>query len=324
MLNKPNCPVIAIEEHYWDRELSATYTGVEGVRNPEMMTRLFELGELRIKEMDEAGVDVQLISHGAPNRRRSSPPPMRSPWCGASTTVSLRRSPSMPNRFAGFAALPTSDPEAAANELERTVTKHKFKGAMIHGLANGVFLDDQRFWPIFARAEKLDVPIYLHPAVPHPQVMDVYYERNTAKDFPMVIRAACKGFTVETATTAIRLVLSGLFEKHPNLKIVLGHLGETLPFLVWRIDQALSRPGAKPMRFRDIFCNNFWITTSGNFSNPALLCCAMEMGVDRIMFAVDWPFVPNPLGTDWMESVPLCDEDKAKILSGNAKRLFRM
>jgi 2,3-dihydroxybenzoate decarboxylase len=203
------------------------------------------------------------------------------------------------------------------------VTQHGFKGAMIHGLANGVFLDDARFWPIFARAEKLDVPIYLHPALPHPQVMDVYY-KEYAKDFPMVIRAAW-GFTVETATIAIRLVLSGLFEKHPKLKIVLGHLGETLPFLVWRIDQALSRPGAaKPMRFRDVFCNNFWITTSGNFSNPALLCCAMEMGVDRILFAIDWPFVPNPPGTRWMESVPLCDEDKTKILSGNAKRLFRM
>jgi predicted TIM-barrel fold metal-dependent hydrolase len=321
MLTKPNCPVIAIEEHYWDRELSATYTGVEGVRNPEMMNRLFDLGELRIKEMDEAGVDVQLISHGAPSAQKLTTPDA----VAMVRRVNDRLAAAIaqhPTRFAGFATLPTSDPAAAADELERMVTQHGFKGAMIHGLANGVFLDDQRFWPIFARAEKLDVPIYLHPALPHPQVMDVYY-KEYAKDFPMVIRAAW-GFTVETATTAIRLVLSGLFEKHPNLKIVLGHLGETLPFLVWRIDQALSRPGAKPMRFRDVFCNNFWITTSGNFSNPALLCCAMEMGVDRILFAIDWPFVPNPPGTRWMESVPLSDEDKAKILSGNAKRLFRM
>jgi 2,3-dihydroxybenzoate decarboxylase len=321
MLKKPSCPVIAIEEHYWDRELSATYTGVEGVRNPEMMNRLFDLGELRIREMDEAGVDVQLISHGAPSAQKLATPDA----VAMVRRVNDRLAAAIaqhPTRFAGFATLPTSDPAAAADELERMVTQHGFKGAMIHGLANGVFLDDARFWPIFARAEKLDVPIYLHPALPHPQVMDVYY-KEYAKDFPMVIRAAW-GFTVETATIAIRLVLSGIFEKHPNLKIVLGHLGETLPFLVWRIDQALSRPGAKPMRFRDIFCRNFWITTSGNFSNPALLCCAMEMGVDRILFAIDWPFVPNPPGTTWMESVPLCDEDKAKILSGNARRLFRM
>ena len=140
----------------------------------------------------------------------------------------------------------------------------------------------------------------------------------------MVVRAAW-GFTVETATTAIRMVLSGVFDKHPKLKIILGHLGETLPFLVWRVDHAIARPGAaRQISFRDIFCNNFWITTSGNFSNPALMCCVQEMGVDRILFAVDWPFVANPPGVEWMKTVPLCDEDKAKILSGNAKRLLRM
>ena len=321
MLNKPSCPVIAIEEHYWDRELSATYTGVEGVRNLEMMNRLFDLGDLRIKEMDEAGVDVQLISHGAPSAQKLTTPDA----VAMVRRVNDRLAEAIarhPTRFAGFATLPTSDPAAAADELERMVTQHGFKGAMIHGLANGVFLDDARFWPIFARAEKLDVPIYLHPALPHPQVMDVYY-KEYAKDFPMVIRAAW-GFTVETATIAIRLVLSGLFEKHPRLKIVLGHLGETLPFLVWRIDQALSRPGAKPMRFRDIFCNNFWITTSGFFSDPALVCCMMELGVDRILFSVDYPFVENKPGTAWMERIHLSAEDKAKILSGNAKRLLKM
>ncbi|MGB6654358.1 MAG: amidohydrolase family protein, partial [Xanthobacteraceae bacterium] len=175
---------------------------------------------------------------------------------------------------------------------------------------------------IYARAEALDVPIYLHPSLPNPDVMRIYYE-DYVKDFPTVARPAW-GYTVETATLAIRLVLSGVFEKHPKLKIILGHLGETLPFLVWRIDQALARPGQKSISFRDIFCGNFYITTSGNFSNPALLCCVMEMGIDHILFAVDWPFVMNQPATQWMEGVPLCDEDKAKILSGNAKRLLRM
>ncbi|HEX4555722.1 MAG TPA: amidohydrolase family protein, partial [Xanthobacteraceae bacterium] len=207
MLKKPNCPVIAIEEHYWDRELSATYSGVEGVRNPQMMEQLHDLGDLRLKEMDEAGVDIQIISHGAPSAQKLS---------GDDAVALVRRVNDRlaaaiakhPTRFAGFATLPTSDPAAAADELERAVTKLGFKGAMIHGLANGLFLDDKRFWPIFERAEKLDVPIYLHPALPHPQVMDVYY-KEYAKDFPMVIRAAW-GFTVETATIAIRLVLGGV------------------------------------------------------------------------------------------------------------------
>ena len=227
-----------------------------------------------------------------------------------------------PGRFAAFAHLAASVPDAAADELERTVTQHGFKGALISGMIRGRFLDDARFAPLLARAEKLDVPIYLHPAHPQPDVHRIYYD-DYVKDFPMVARPAW-GYTVETATLAIRLVLSGVFEKHPKLKIILGHLGETLPFLIWRIDHALKRPGQKSMSFRDIFCNNFYITTSGNFSNPALLCCVMEMSVEHILFAVDWPFVMNPPAMEWMHTVPLSDADKAKILSGNAKQLLRM
>jgi 2,3-dihydroxybenzoate decarboxylase len=320
MMKKPNCSIIALEEHYWDAEMAKHFTGLEAGRGDDTAKRLHDLGELRIKEMDDAGIDMQVLSHGAPSAQKIS----------ADIAVELTRRvndrlnaavAAHPKRFAAFAALPTSDPKAAADELERTV-KLGFKGAMLHGLADGVFLDDRRFWPIFERAERLDVPLYLHPSLPHPGVMDIYY-KDYAKDFPMVVRAAW-GYTVETATLALRMVLSGVFDAHPRLKIILGHLGETLPFLVWRVDQALSRPGHKQMSFREIFCGNFYVTTSGFFSNPALLCCVMEMGIDRILFAVDWPFVMNPPAVRWMESVPLCDEDKVKILSGNAKRLLRL
>ena len=207
-----------------------------------------------------------------------------------------------PKRFAAFAALPTVDPKAAADELERTVTKLGFKGAMLHGMTNGEFLDHKKYWPIYERAEKLDVPIYFHPSLPHPKVTEIYYQ-DYAKDFPLVVRPGW-GYTVETATQAIRLVLSGVFDAHPKLKIILGHFGETLPFLVWRIDASLKRPGQKPMSFRDIFCKNFYVTTSGFFSNPALLCCVMEMGIDHILFAVDWPFVMNPPGDGMDEGHP--------------------
>jgi predicted TIM-barrel fold metal-dependent hydrolase len=321
MLKKPSCPVIAIEEHYWDEELSATYQGLgRATHDAEQVRRLKDLGELRIREMDEAGIDMQVISHGSPSTQELK---------GAEAVELTRRVNDRlaeaiaryPTRFAGFCALPTSDPDAAALELERCV-KNGFKGAMIHGLANGIFLDDRSMRPIFAQAEALDVPIYLHPSLPMQQVMDAYY-KDYVKDYPMVVRAAW-GFTVETATVALRLILSGLFQEHPRLKIMLGHLGETLPFLVWRIDQALSRPGQKSMSFRDIFCKNFYVTTSGFFSNPALLCTVMEMGVDRILFAVDWPFVANAPGVKWIDTIPLSDEDKAKILSGNAKRLLKI
>jgi predicted TIM-barrel fold metal-dependent hydrolase len=321
MFTKPHCPVIAIEEHYWDEELAKTYTGSEAGRPGEQHKRLHDFTGIRLKEMDDVGIDVQVISHGAPSTQKLP----------ADSAAALTRKvndrlhqavAANPQRFAAFAALPTAVPEAAADELERTTKELGFRGAMLHGLANEVFLDDKRFWPIYARAEQLDVPIYLHPSLPQADVRRLYYD-DYVKDFPIVARAAW-GYTVETATLAIRLVLSGVFERHPKLKIILGHLGETLPFLVWRVDHALARPGQKSLSFRDVFCNNFYITTSGNFSNPALLCCVMEMSIDHILFAVDWPFVANPPAMEWMKTVPLSDADKAKILSGNAKRLLKM
>jgi predicted TIM-barrel fold metal-dependent hydrolase len=321
MFTKPHCPVIAIEEHYWDEELAKTYVGGEAGRPGEQQTRLYDFGALRIKEMDEAGIDMQVISHGAPSTQKLP----------ADTAAALTRRVNdrlhaqvskNPQRLAAFAALPTAAPDAAADELERCAQDLGFKGAMLHGLANGTFLDHKKFWPIFARAEKLDLPIYLHPAWPQADVSRVYYDDYT-KDFPTVARPAW-GYTVETATLAIRLVLSGVFEKHPKLKIILGHLGETLPYLIWRIDQALKRPGQKSMSFRDVFCGNYYITTSGNFSTPALICAMLEMGIDHILFAIDWPFVMNPPGIEWMAGAPISDQDKAKILSGNAKRLLKM
>ena len=296
MFKKPHCPVIALEEHYWDEELAKTYTGSEAGRPGEQMKRLADLGALRVKEMDDAGIDIQVLSHGAPSTQKL--PAETAAALTARVNDRLHAAVAGNRRFAAFAALPTAVPDAAAAELERTA-RLGFKGAMLHGLANGSFLDDKRFWPIYARAEQLDVPIYLHPSLPQPDVLRIYYD-DYAKDFPSVTRAAW-GYTVETATLAIRLVLSGVFERHPKLKIIIGHLGETLPFLVWRVDHALARPGQKSMSFRDIFCNNFYVTTSGNFSNPALLCCVMEMGIDHILFAVDWPFVANPPATKWME-----------------------
>jgi len=323
MFKKPNCQVIAIEEHYWDAELAKSYTGVEAVHPGPLFERLHDLGDLRLKEMDAAGIDVQVLSHGAPSTQKLPAESAVAVTRGVNDRLAAAIA-AHPTRFAAFAALPTAEPKAAADELERAVAKLGFKGAMLHGMANGVFLDDKRFfWPIYQRAEALDVPIYLHPSLPDARVAQVYYN-DYAKDFPMVVRPAW-GFTVETATLAIRLVLSGVFGRHPRLKFILGHLGETLPFLLWRIDQALARPGAaRALSFRDVFCRHFWLTTSGFFSNPALLCCMQEMGVDRILFAIDWPFVANPDGVKWMETAPLCDEDKAKILSGNAKRLLRM
>jgi predicted TIM-barrel fold metal-dependent hydrolase len=321
MIKKPHCPIIAVEEHYWDDELASHFSTLEGSRAGPMEKRLRDFGGERIKDMDAAGIDIAVLSHGAPSGQKL-PLPIAVPLIRRVNDRLAEAVARNPTRFAAFAALPTVDPQAAADELERCVGMG-FKGAMLHGLSNGEFLDQEKFWPIYARAEQLDVPIYLHPSLPHPAVVEAYF-KDYMDAYPMLARPAW-GYTIETGTLAIRLVLSGVFEKHPKLKVILGHLGESLPFQMWRIDQALARAGQKSLNFREIFTNNFWVTTSGFFSTPALLCSMLELGIDRILFAVDWPFVADSEpGVKWMEGVPLSDADKIKILSGNAEKLLKM
>ncbi|WP_213739895.1 amidohydrolase family protein [Bradyrhizobium sp. dw_411] len=319
MRDKPR--IVALEEHYIDPDLAPLLYGTRHDDLSEMERRLLDLGTLRLREMDDAGIDLQVLSHGAPGCQQLDP----------ETAVRMSRQTNdrlhlvvqgNPARFAAFGILPTPDPAAAADELERVVTRLGFKGAMLHGLTHGRFIDDKQFWPIFERAEALDVPLYLHPAYPSPAVAEVYYN-DYAREFPELLGPAL-GFTVETATQGVRLVLSGVFEKYPRLKFIIGHLGEGLPFLLWRINQSLSRPGNSRMAFRDIFCKHFWLTTSGNFSDSALACAITEMGVDRILFSVDWPYVDNRLGTQWLSGYSLTEEDKSKIFAGNAASLLKL
>ncbi|HEY4981928.1 MAG TPA: amidohydrolase family protein, partial [Pseudolabrys sp.] len=181
MMKKPNCPIIAIEEHYWDPELAKHFTGPEAGRGNETDERLYDLGSLRLKEMDEAGIDIQVLSHGAPSSQKL-PIDIAGELTRGVNDRLAKVCAANPKRFAAFAALPTIDPKAAADELERTVSKLGFKGAMLHGMTNGEFLDHKKYWPIYERAEKLDVPIYFHPSLPHPTVTEIYYQ-DYAKDF---------------------------------------------------------------------------------------------------------------------------------------------
>lgn len=317
MATKTGSRVVAIEEHYAHPDLIATFRGWRASQPDFIVERLLDLAALRLKEMDEAGVDVQVLSHASPATQMLD---------GESGVALARRINdalhetirTWPQRFGGFSVLPTSDPRAAADELERSVVKLGFKGAMIHGLARGAFLDEKRFWPIFERAQALDVPLYMHPSTPHPAVIDAYY-----KEYPSLIRAGW-GFGVETATQGLRLILSGLFDAYPRLKIILGHLGEGLPFLLWRADSILTREAKLKKPLREYFCEHFYITTSANFSFPALQCCMLEMGVDRIMFSVDWPWASNVEAVQFLETIPVSREDREKMLHGNVERLLRM
>jgi predicted TIM-barrel fold metal-dependent hydrolase len=321
--------VIALEEHFMDAEIGEKLVAMgapEAAGPPGSAERLADLGELRIKEMDEAGIDIQVLSQTASSVQNFDPE--------SAVTIARRANDRLnevcrahPTRFAAFAILPTPDPKTAADELERTVTNYGFKGAMIHGQTAGVFHDDKRFWPIFERAAALDVPIYIHPAYPNRAVVEAYYKDYLA-DWP-VLAVAGWGFTVETATQGIRMVLSGVFDAYPKLQMILGHLGEGLPFYLWRINNNLGsrvNRGSRAAKrsFREIFCEHFYVTTSGFFSDPALQCCITEMGIERVMFSVDYPYVDNPSGASWIQALQLNAADKEKILNGNVKRLLKM
>jgi predicted TIM-barrel fold metal-dependent hydrolase len=305
--------VIAIEEHFTSPKLRA----LRGEKDTPVQRKLDDLGALRIREMDESGIDLQVISENNPATQNLD----------VETAVKLARASNdvlyeavclHPDRFAGFATLPTPDPKAAADELERCVNKLGFKGAMIMGLTHGRFMDDKRFRPIFERAVALDVPVYIHPTPPHKDVMAAYFS-----DYP-VLAGAPLGFTIETLTHTFRLIVSGLFDELPTLKIIVGHLGETAPFLLWRTNDLLSERMKMPRAFADYYRRHFWLTTSGAFSDAALACSISEMGVEHIMFSVDWPFRRNVPGRKWLDAAPVSDHDRALIYGGNATKLLKL
>ncbi len=309
----PHAKIITLEEHFTSPQLRA----LRGEKDSPLQRKLDDLGELRLREMDEAGIDLQVISENNPATQQLD----------AESAVKLARASNdalheavrrHPTRFAGFATLPTPDPKAAADELERAVIKLNFKGAMIMGLTHGRFMDDTKFRPIFERAAALDVPLYIHPTPPHKDVMAAYFA-----DYP-VLAGAPLGFTIETLTHTCRLVVSGLFDEFPTLKIIVGHLGETAPFLLWRTSDILGERLKMPKSFADYYRQHFWLTTSGAFSDPALTCSIAEMGVERILFSVDWPFQRNLAGRKWLDAAPVSEHDRTLIFGGNATKLLKL
>ena len=315
-----NRTVIAIEEHFMEPSL-AQYLGKAATPPAFVSDRLYDFYDLRIAEMDAAGVDMQVLSHQSPGSQRLDDD-VAVEACRAVNDALAAIIATRPDRFDGFAMLPTNLPEAAADELTRAVEEKGLKGAMIHGMSHGEFVDLPRYWPIFARAEALDVPVYIHPAEPDAAVTARYYAPYDASH-AMMTKAAW-GFGVEAGTQAVRLILSGLFEHHPRLKILLGHFGEAIPFWLDRIDESFSRPGNPPSRFAEVFRQNFWITTSGFFSDAALRCALDQMPLDRILFAVDYPYASSKAGVDWLQATDLSEADKAQIFSANARALLKL
>jgi predicted TIM-barrel fold metal-dependent hydrolase len=294
---------------------------------PALEARLADIGEARIAEMDSSGIDVQVLSTAQPGLEHITAD-RAVPVARAFNDRIAEAIEAHPDRFAGFAALPTADPEASANELARAVGELGLRGAMINGRTLERFLDDQFFWPIFESAEALGVPMYLHPMPPPKAVYDAYYS-GFGDEVGFMLGAGAWGWHVETGLHALRLILAGVFDRFPALQIIIGHMGEVIPFMIERASGALRGASAlgpvatrMQLSLSEYFSRNFYISTSGFFSNPPLLCALAVLGPDRILFAVDHPFGDNATGRRFLDDAPISDEDRAKIAHQNADRLL--
>jgi 5-carboxyvanillate decarboxylase len=342
-MNHPNYQRIATEEAFAPPEILDYYRallknrsyndpGFESLcgfylENPspritEVVARMTDLGELRLRDMDQTGIARQVLSLTAPGVQVFD----------ASTAVALARMSNdfmvdairkHPDRFSGLAAIAPQDPSAAAKELGRGVLSLGLKGAIINSHTHGEYLDDSKFWPIFEAAEALDVPVYIHPNTPSPAMIAPFLERG--------LDGAIFGFAVETGLHILRIIVSGVFDRFPRLKVVIGHLGEGLPYWLFRIDfmhnrmvtanryASVQKLQRKPS---DYVRENIYVTTSGMAWEPPILYAQSVLGVDRVLYAMDYPyqFVPDEVAVT--DNLPISEADKKKLYQSNAEKVF--
>lgn len=294
-----------------------------------------DLGEGRIAAMDEAGIDVQILSN-VPGAEAVEPPLAVELTTQANDAVAAAVT-KYPGRFLGFATLPMRDPQAAAAELERTVRDHGFVGALINGHVNGRYLDDQFFWPVFEAAEKLGVPVYLHPTVPPKAVIDAYYT-GFAPPVSAKLSVAGVGWHIDTGIHCIRLILGGVFDRFPELQVIVGHHFEALSWMAWRTDYSfpVEESGLK-RTVKEYLRENFYggilagdyanqepgtVDPSWTLSFNAYQAMVNVIGIDRIVFTTDYPFASMKAGRQFLEQMPIPPADKAKIAHLNAERLL--
>ena len=284
--------------------------------------QLDDLGAGRLALMDAAGIDVQVLS--AVSWGVQALEPVRS--LELSRQLNQRMADTVvahPGRFAAFAALPMSDPSAAAVELHRCVEELGFVGAMIHGQTNGVFLDDPVNEPILAATEALEVPLYLHPAPPPPAVAAAYFS-GLEPAVAGALSTAAWGWHAECGLHVLRMVANGVFERFAGLQLLVGHMGEMLPFSLARADERLSPLLPRTRTVADTLHAHLLVTTSGYTTTAPLQCALAVIGADRILFSVDHPFADSAAATAWLTSAPLSPGDREKIAHGNAERLLRL
>ncbi|MBB6128697.1 amidohydrolase family protein [Mucilaginibacter lappiensis] len=324
--------IVTLEEHISFPEMAAQIPKDalggfgQSERMQQLIPKLADITGERLQSMDANGIMMQVLSvdsSGANLLSQKEGPAFARQY----NDLIAQQIAGFEHRFTAFAHLPMTAPMAAADELERAVTEYRFRGAMIRGVTQDKFLDQPEFAPIFERAEKLDVPIYLHPGLPPKGIADIYYG-GLPTHSGMAEALACYGWGwhSETALHVLRLLYSGIFDKYPKLKLIIGHMGEMLPMMMARSERAFKpgNGGANQRTLTDTFHQQVHITTSGFFTQPPLKIALDTFGIDNIMFSIDYPFSTNEMGIEFLSAIELPDEQVTKIAHGNADKLLKL
>ncbi len=320
---------IALEEHFATPDtLEDSARFVPADHWNELKRRLLDIQDRRLREMDAHGIEIMILSLNAPTIQ-AIPDVVRANEIAQRCNDYLAEEVAKrPDRFQAFAALPMQDPDLAIIELERTVKHLGFRGALVNGFSQTddsdtlLYYDLERYRPFWAAIERLEVPFYLHPRNPLPTDSRIY-------DGHEWLLGPTWAFGQETAVHALRLMGCGLFDQHPRLRIILGHMGEGLPYSLWRIDHRNAWVNARPRykakrKIAEYFCEHFYLTTSGNFRSQTLIDAILEIGTDRILFSTDWPFENVDHAATWFDSAPISERDREKIGRLNSLDLFRI
>lgn len=310
---------IALEEHYATTHFLNGPGGWLKSR-PDISEALVDLGDTRIKEMDEAGVDVAVLSLAAPGvEQLDGPAAVRlARRCNDELAAAVQR---YPGRLAGFAALPISEPGAAADELARAIA-NGFVGAVVNGHCRGVYLDDPHFDPVLERAATLRVPIYLHPTIPPAAVIESCYA-GFSEEVTFALATVGWGWHINTGTQVLRLILGGVFDRHPDLQIIIGHMGEALPFMIPRFEATLRPELTGLRRPVSVYLRENLTYTFANFNDEATYAnLVANVGVDRVAFSTDHPFGSMAAARQFLDTLPLTRYERAAISHRNAERLL--
>jgi len=315
----PTMNKIALEEHFltpaMEEYWAPTVVHIDPAIYGRVHARLVDFGDSRLEAMDRAGIERSVLSLTCPGVQREPDAAVARRRAGEANDALAREIGKRPGRYSGFAHLALQDPAAAGDELARCVRELGFCGALINGHTNGEYLDDPKFYPFWERVEEIAAPIYLHPADP-------------LSSCPAIagcdaLKRAMWEWGVETGSHALRLLFGGVFDRFPGVTLVLGHLGETLPYLLSRFDTMARTYGMKlKKRPSEYIREHMFVTTSGMFSTEPLACAMGALGAGRVMFSVDYPYESADEAAQFIENVPLGEQERRDVCYGNAERLL--